>query len=228
MRLYFIRHAQSENNVIADMFGSEIGRSDDPELSPLGIEQAIALGDYFQATDPLEPHPFTHLYCSTMTRAIHTAQEIMRGTGLQPIIWEDWHETGGIWLEEDGFRTGKAGKNRVELEARFPHMDFSMYGSEGWWSRPTELDCSPRAARAWAELMARHGGTKDRVAIVSHGHFYAHIIGQALNLEIGSGKNWFNLNNTGITRIDIAENAYNSTELKYANRLAHLALGQVS
>jgi hypothetical protein len=49
-----------------------------------------------------------------------------------------------------------------------------------------------------------------------------------LNLEIGSGKNWFNLNNTGITRIDIAENAYNSTELKYANRLAHLALGQVS
>jgi 2,3-bisphosphoglycerate-dependent phosphoglycerate mutase len=230
MRFYFIRHAQSHNNALFDATGAELGRSDDPELSSLGVKQAVALGDFLtRNTDPLESgQRFTHLYCSTMTRAIHTALEVSRGTGLTPIIWEEWHETGGIWLEQNGERIGQTGKNRVELEARFPNMDFSMYGEEGWWSRATELDCSPRAENAWKTLLERHGGTKDRVAIVSHGYFYAHIMGQALGVAVGSGKHWFQLNNTGITRIDIDETLYLSTEVKYANRLAHLPLEQIS
>jgi 2,3-bisphosphoglycerate-dependent phosphoglycerate mutase len=113
MRFYFIRHAQSHNNALFDATGAEIGRSDDPELSNLGVKQAVALGDFLtRNTDPLESgQPFTHLYCSTMTRAIHTALEVSRGAGLTPIIWEEWHETGGIWLEREGVRIGQVGKN---------------------------------------------------------------------------------------------------------------------
>ena len=230
MRFYFIRHAQSLNNALFDATGAELGRSDDPELSDLGVKQATALGNFLtRNTDPLESgQRFTHLYCSTMTRAIHTALEVSRGTGLTPIIWEEWHETGGIWLEQDGQRLGQSGKNRAELGARFPSIDFSIYGTQGWWSRAVELDCNPRAVQMWAELLKRHGGTKDRVAIVSHGHFYAHIMGQALGLAVGSGKHWFQLNNTGITRIDIHETVHQSTELIYANRLTHLPLEQIS
>ena len=230
MRFYFIRHAQSHNNALFDATGTENGRSDDPELSSLGVKQAIALGDFLtRNTDPLESgQRFTHLYCSTMTRAIHTALEVSRGVGLTPVIWEEWHETGGIWLEQSGERLGQTGKNRFELEARFPNMDFSMYGTQGWWSREAEFDCGLRASRMWAELLERHGGTKDRVAIVSHGHFYAHIMGQALGLTVGSQQYWFQLNNTGITRIDIHETPHRSTELKYANRLTHLPLEQIS
>ncbi|NJK45922.1 MAG: histidine phosphatase family protein [Pleurocapsa sp. SU_196_0] len=50
MRLYFIRHAQSSNNALWDSTGSENGRSDDPELSDVGVMQARALGDFLIAT----------------------------------------------------------------------------------------------------------------------------------------------------------------------------------
>ncbi len=231
MKLYFIRHAQSGNNAIFDATGTEHGRSEDPELSGLGLEQAEYLGQYFaNNTDPLEKNQrITHLYCSTMTRAIQTALEVGQGIGLTPIIWEDWHEIGGIWLEQNGKQVGQAGKNRTQLEARFPSIDFSQYKHDtGWWSRETENNCTPRATRAWAGLLERHGGTKDQVAIVSHGHFYAHIMGQALGIEVGTGKSWFTLNNTAITRIDLCENDHNSTEIHYANRLVHLPLEKIS
>lgn len=226
MRFYFIRHAQSSNNALYDATGAELGRSADPELSPIGQKQAVALGDFLSRNnDPLEGgQRFTHLYCSTMTRAIQTALEVGRGTGLTPVIWEEWHETGGIWLEQDGVQVGQPGKNRAELEERFPTMDFSMYDAQGWWNRQPETDCAPRAVQAWANLLERHSNNHDRVAIVSHGHFYAHIIGQAFGLELGRGKNWFMLNNTGITRIDLLETEHQSTELKYANRFSHLPL----
>ena len=88
MRFYFIRHAQSLNNALFNATGAQNGRSDDPELSDLGVKQAVALGDFLtRNTDPLESgQRFTHLYCSTMTRAIQTALEVSRGTGLTPII----------------------------------------------------------------------------------------------------------------------------------------------
>jgi 2,3-bisphosphoglycerate-dependent phosphoglycerate mutase len=221
MRFYFIRHAQSANNALGD---SETNRVADPELTELGMQQAVALGNAWQHFET----GLTHLYCSTMSRAIQTALEVGRGANLTPHIWEDWHETGGIWMLENGVRTGQAGKNRAELEARFPGVDFSQYGEAGWWSRPHEDDCRPRAIRAWQELIARHGGTQDRVGIVSHGHFYAYILGQALGLEIGSGANWFETQNTAVTRLDWRENAYSSLEVKYTNRTSHLRFEQVS
>ncbi|MFN3267228.1 MAG: histidine phosphatase family protein, partial [Deinococcales bacterium] len=101
MRFYFIRHAQSVNNALGD---SEIDRVADPELTDLGMAQAIALGDFWRHYET----NLTHLYCSAMSRAIQTALEVGRGAGLTPQIWEDWHETGGIWMLENGVRTGQA------------------------------------------------------------------------------------------------------------------------
>jgi 2,3-bisphosphoglycerate-dependent phosphoglycerate mutase len=221
VRFYFIRHAQSANNAVGD---SETNRVEDPELTELGLSQAVALGNTWQQYET----GLTHLYCSTMSRAIQTALEVGRGAGLTPRIWEEWHETGGIWMLQDGVRTGLVGKNRPQLEARFPELDFSQYGQAGWWSRDHEMDCRPRAAQAWQALLERHGGTQDRVAIVSHGHFYGHIIGQALGLEIGSGANWFGINNTGVTRLDWRENNYSSMECLYANSTRHLRFEQIT
>lgn len=220
MRFYFIRHAQSANNALGD---SETNRVSDPELTDLGMAQAAALGDAWQDYET----GLTHLYCSAMSRAIQTALEVGRGAGLTPQIWEDWHETGGIWMLENGIRTGLAGKTGAELKARFPNMDFAPY-TTGWWSRPHEADCRPRAVRAWQGLLVRHGGTQDRVGIVSHGHFYAHIMGEALGLEIGSGANWFMTHNTGVTRLDWRENSHSSLEVKYTNNLIHLGLEQIT
>ena len=124
MRLYFIRHAQSSNNALFERTGAEQGRSDDPELSELGVRQAKLLAQHILETNSgLEPGGFglRHLYASPMVRAAHTASEISGLTGLELQIWEDWHETGGIWLDnENGERIGREGKNRAYLEQRFP------------------------------------------------------------------------------------------------------------
>ena len=228
MRLYFIRHAQSANNALWDNTGSDAGRSEDPPLTPLGLRQASALGDALaRAADPLEGHgsaAFTHLYCSPMTRAVQTALEVARGTGLRPHIWEDWHESGGIWQEKNRVRVGLEGQNRGYFQQRFSSVTLpDDFAPQGWWSRAYEVDTAllPRAKRVWAELLARHGGTSDRVAVVSHGHFYAFVVAVALGLPTLEGV-FFVLNNTGITRLDYRENLHQTTNLIYANRLDHL------
>jgi 2,3-bisphosphoglycerate-dependent phosphoglycerate mutase len=227
MRLYFIRHAQSSNNALWDATGAEVGRSDDPELTDVGHAQARALGDFLaRGDDPLEKGSasITHLYCSPMTRAVQTALEVSRGTGLTPLVWEDWHEAGGIWLEEGGVRVGREGKNRVYFQQHFPNVQVpEQYGEAGWWSRAYETDAElyPRAQRAWKELLERHGGKPDRVAIVSHGLFYAYIVAVAFGLPSLEGV-FFVMNNTAVTRIDHQENQFRTTNLIYANRLAHL------
>jgi 2,3-bisphosphoglycerate-dependent phosphoglycerate mutase len=228
MRLLFIRHAQSSNNALWDLTGAELGRSDDPELSATGVRQAQALGDFLgRGDDPLNRGGagWTHLYCSPMTRAVQTALEVGRGTGLTPQVWHDWHESGGIWLEEGGVRVGREGKNRAYFQQHFPLVrlpdDFS---DGGWWSRAYETDAElfPRAGRVWRALLERHGGTPDRVAVVSHGHFYAFVMVVALKMADLDGV-FFVLNNTGITRLDHQETAPGSTNLVYANRLSHLS-----
>lgn len=230
MRLYFIRHAQSANNALWDSTGSDAGRSDDPPLTALGLRQAAALGDALaRAADPLEGHgspALTHLYCSAMTRAVQTTLEVARGTGLTPHIWEDWHESGGIWQDKDGVRVGLEGQNRTYFEQQFPSVALpDDFAPRGWWSRAYEGDTEavllPRAKRVWTELLARHANTNDRVAVVSHGHFYAFVVAVGLGLPSLEGV-FFVLNNTGITRLDYRETMHQTTNLIYANRLDHL------
>jgi 2,3-bisphosphoglycerate-dependent phosphoglycerate mutase len=235
MRLYFIRHAQSTNNALFESTGTEQGRSDDPELSELGVRQAKHLAQHILETKSgLEPGGFglTHLYASPMVRAAHTASEISSVTGLRLHLWEDWHETGGIWLEnETGERIGREGKNRSYLEQRFfgVHVPESI-GEAGWWSRPHETDDQifARAERAWQGLLEHHGGTSDRVAIVSHGTFFACIMAAIFRLEIGRGKIWLAKHNTAITRIDHRETEYDSTVLVYQNQVSHLPADLIS
>jgi 2,3-bisphosphoglycerate-dependent phosphoglycerate mutase len=235
MRLYFIRHAQSTNNALFDRTGAEQGRSDDPELSDLGQRQAKLLGQHIhKTTSGLEPGGFglTHLYASPMVRAAHTASEIASLTGLRLHFWEDWHETGGIWLEnKSGERIGREGKNRTYLEQRFAgvHVPESI-GEAGWWSRPAEAETevTARAERAWKALLERHGATADRVAIVIHGHFYVHVMAHIFKLEVGRGKIWWQKHNTAITRIDHLENEFESTLLVYQNQVSHLPAELIS
>jgi 2,3-bisphosphoglycerate-dependent phosphoglycerate mutase len=193
----------------------------------MGLRQARALGDFLKRNDdPLEKGStnLTHLYCSPMTRAVQTAVEVGRGTGLTPHVWEDWHEAGGIWLEEGGVRVGREGKNRVYFQQHFPNVQVPEgYAERGWWSRAYESDAElfPRAQRVWTELMQRHGNSRDRVAVVSHGFFYAFVMAVALGMPSLEGV-FFVLNNTGVTRLDVKETTHGTTNLIYANRLVHL------
>jgi len=233
MQLYFIRHAQSENNAQYVRTGSRSSRISDPELTPTGRQQARVLARFLKrhspgpqanATghDPQNVHgfAFTHLYCSLMVRSVATGTELATALGLPLVAWEDLHETGGIHDidQETGKRVGLPGKNRAYFQQHNPDLVLpESLDDEGWWSRPFEPreDRPLRARRTLHALLELHGNSGDRVAVISHGGFYNQFLRAVLNLP-EEDRLWFSLNNTAITRIDFEGE---ETWLSYLNRL---------
>jgi len=233
MQLYFIRHAQSLNNLLWDQTGSDKGRSCDPELTDLGYRQAAVLADFLQRANPCpsvngrDPQNvvgfcITHLYTSLMVRAVATALIVAEKLNLMPVAWLDLHEGGGIYLsDEAGNPVGQPGHNRAYFEERFPRLVLpDALDAHGWWNRPYEAheERPLRARRVIATLLERHGGTADRVALISHGGFYNHLLAALLNLPVRQDL-WFVLNNTAITRIDFTDEGM---DVVYMNRLDFL------
>jgi len=217
MQLYYIRHGQSGNNLLWDQTGSNNGRSVDPELSPVGQQQAALLAEFLKShgvggekrgEDNQNQAGFwlTHLYSSLMVRAVSTAQPVARALGLPLVGWKELHEAGGIYREEKltGEYTGLPGMNRAYFEQHCPEMVLpDDLGAEGCWSRPHESreERYPRAKQVLFDLLRRHGQTADRVALISHGGFYQYLMGAILGLP-DMMNNSFLLNNAAISRID--------------------------
>jgi broad specificity phosphatase PhoE len=123
--------------------------------------------------------------------------------------------------EETGEPVGLPGRNRAELAAHYPDLILpASLGSEGWWNRPYEQEnqAALRAQRLLSELLAHHGSSDHRVAVISHGGFYNHFVGAILNL-LADQRRWFSLNNAAITRFDFDGE---STWISYMNRADHL------
>ncbi len=239
MEFYFIRHGQSENNLLYDTTGASNGRRDDPELTVTGERQAALLAQYLSRAGPISAnqHPdrlnlagfgITHLYTSLMVRAIVTGTLVARALSVPLVAWQDLHETGGIYREDlqTGVRAGQPGKSRAELAARYPDLVLPVsLGAVGWWNRPfEEREQRPaRAERFVRELLERHGGKQDRVAVISHGGFYNVLLRTILKIE--RTEYWFSLNNAAITRLDFdGENVL----LVYMNRVDYLPKELVS
>jgi 2,3-bisphosphoglycerate-dependent phosphoglycerate mutase len=234
MQFYLIRHGQSENNQLWAETGSLDGRSDDPELTPLGIEQAHRLARFL--SQPGGPMPaqnydaqnvagfgLTHLYCSLMVRAVATGTIVARAVGLPLVAWVDAHEVGGMHRsgEQPDERIGLPGKNRAYFEANYPDLVLpATLGDEGWWNRPFETrDERPlRAQRFWHDMLEKHGKTEDRVAVITHGGFSNYLMRAIYGLP-NEPEVWFGLNNTAVTRIDLEDGRIG---LQYLNRVDFL------
>ena len=232
MQFYFIRHGQSANNLLYETTGGSIGRSQDPDLTPVGVQQADILARFLcegsldlgvpKSNDPDSNAPLTHLYTSLMTRAVATGSIVAKALGMPLVAWEDIHETGGIYLEDKdtGTRVGQPGQNRDYFRSRYPDLVLPLtMGNSGWWNRPfEEREQRPaRVERFLNELLARHGNPTDRVAIISHGGFYNYVL-RAI-LKLGRDDCWFMLNNVAITRIDFHAEG---VDLVYQNRIDFL------
>jgi 2,3-bisphosphoglycerate-dependent phosphoglycerate mutase len=232
MLLYFIRHGQSTNNALYDTTGAEVGRVMDPELTLTGIRQADFLAQGICHSQPFfRPQVFqtsgfgiTHFYTSLMVRAVLTALPVSQALGLPLMGWTDLHEGGGIFLsdpvtnEPEGF----PGATRAELTTRFPTLIWPEGTREdGWWNRPFEAvpDRKLRARRVLAELLARHGGTDDRVAFVSHGGFFYRFMCAVLDVDDPEGL-WFSMYNTAVSCIEFSTDG--GIAIRYLNRTNHL------
>lgn len=241
MELYFIRHGQSQNNAHWGETGYQ--ENPDPALTELGHEQAGLLAQFLRQNQSIAPHNgwnvhnrhgfgLTHLYTSLMERAAHTAAPIAHALGIPFIAWPEIHEGGGIFSRADTLNpVGLPGKPRSYFEQHFPTLQLPTGLDEsGWWqSRPFEED-EARAARArkfLADLLARHGDRDDqpeqRVAIVSHGGFFMHLVCAMLKLPWRQAAHnltsWFLLSNASISRFDIDQHGIT---ICYLNRVDHL------
>ena len=70
--IYFIRHGESESNATP---GLAAGVNFDAPLTTLGHQQAKSLGERFKN----EKVVFDNVFCSTLTRAIQTTENIFMG-----------------------------------------------------------------------------------------------------------------------------------------------------
>jgi 2,3-bisphosphoglycerate-dependent phosphoglycerate mutase len=238
MILYFVRHAQSTNNLLYSTTGSDKGRSEDPELSELGREQTKLLGAMLGSKVEENTQPggtinlwdglkITHIYTSLMIRAIETALVISAQGRIKPVAMLDLHETGGICqrVNENEF-VGLPGKPRSYFEERYPGLTLpDGINEQGWWNKPFEPQQLrlPRAKKVIAELQKKHGKTEDQVVFVSHGAFYSVFMTALLGIE--ENKYFFNMYNSAITRIDFSDKGL---LIQYQNRFDHLPPNMIS
>jgi 2,3-bisphosphoglycerate-dependent phosphoglycerate mutase len=238
MILYYVRHGQSANNALHAATQSDKDRVKDPELTERGVQQAervaemLCKGHSFTNiyTPNMTGFGVTHLYCSLMVRAIHTAQPIARTLGLPLLGWKDIHEGGGIFLDDpvSGQPVGYPGNTRAELAGRFPELVWPEDADPaGWWNRPFEdpSERLDRAKRVLAELLRRHGGTEDRVVFVSHGGFFYWFMNAALGLAPRRDVE-FHVYNTSITCLEFTP--ANVVQVRYLNRVDHLPAELIS
>lgn len=251
MHLYFIRHGQSFNNAHWGKPGFK--ESPDPVLTETGIQQARMLADHLEAYqqirehegwDPADVHGYgiMHLYASLMERAVHTASYTAERLGIPFEAWEI-HESGGIFgrngvhrREDVSQLIGLPGKPRSFFETNFPAFKLpDSLDETGWWNRPfeTEDECQSRAERIWRDLLVRHGDREGqpehRVAFVSHGGFFMHLMCAILNLpwrQASQGlRSWFLLSNCSISHIEVRKG---EAVICYLNRTDHLPVHLVT
>ena len=245
MHLFFIRHAQSINNAHWGKPGFR--ESPDPVLTETGVQQAKVLAEHLDENqhiheheewDPANVHGYgiTHLYASLMERAVRTASYTGDRLGVPFEAW-DIHESGGIFgrdgvhgREDASQLVGLPGKPRSFFETNFPTFRLSHSLDEtGWWNRAFETgeECQVRAERIWQDLLTRHGDREGqpehRVAFVSHGGFFMHLMCAILDLpwrQASHGlKSWFLLSNCSISHIEVRRE---EVIVCYLNRTDHL------
>lgn len=234
MEVYLIRHGQSVNNAL----GSPAGRSHDPELTEIGFRQAEILAAHLADGECPESkwsgprgggYQLDRLYCSAMQRALQTAQPVGKMLGLQPEVWVDIHEQGGIYLDGDNSqRVGYPGLTRSQILEQFP--DYVLpdeVTDSGWWNRgfETVAAATGRATAVAAALIERAKTSDERIGLISHGMFTNLLIKALLN-QLPSPASYFYHYNTAISRIDIRDDGY--IVLHYLNRINHLPVDLIT
>lgn len=155
MRLYLLRHGQTEWNIE----GKIQGKTDIP-LNETGLRQARCLAEGMRERE------ISAVYSSPLLRAAQTAEILAEEKGLSVSVLPELREVDfGLW----------EGRSWTEVDAEF-HEDFRR-----WEENPAEYmptggesreSCRERCRAAMEQILA---GTVTDAAIVAHGGILAHV-----------------------------------------------------
>jgi broad specificity phosphatase PhoE len=175
----------------------------------------------------MKEHPVDLLFVSPMLRALQTALPISRALGLNPQVWVDIHEHGGVFTgnPEKGDVVGYAGVTRAQIAADFAHYQVvDGVHDGGWWTGGyEEMDvCYSRACKVAARLHdLAEQQTYATIALVTHGTFLDALLHALLAPDESYGERMhFSHLNTAVSRIDFS--AGRRIALRYLNRIDHL------
>ncbi len=217
LQIYITRHGESLGNI--HLIPGEEKREKtpaekhDPELTPLGLKQAAALGERLRA------QRFDAIFSSTLIRAVLTAQEtsIRQPGGALPIeLISDLVETGTPW--------DYTGYSAQQLQSRCPGVIPSRFiqGDAADWITAESLDEQAahmsRAERCIDYFKSRFQH-EEKILIVAHGTFNTYLIRAALGLNNTNDFN-FCQENTALTKIKYFLDG--KARLSYSNDTSHL------
>lgn len=200
MKLYLIRHGQSQGN-------AEIASRHNVPLTKLGREQIR------RSTEVLAEQHFDVLYCSPLDRALQTATILYSRLHITPYAHPFFSEVGFSWGEKDA--------TRKQLQSSYPvvTLDASI-GIHRWApaDHETEDEAFQRAGKVIDFILERHPDPNACVLIVSHGRFGSILIGYLFGVH-PCGYARFSQNNGGISLVRIVDD---EIKLRFQNATAHL------
>lgn len=178
MKLLIIRHGESE----ADILGVHEGRADF-ELNERGHRQAEAMAEYVQGQ-----YQISGIYCSTLKRAMQTAEHLSEKTGI-PVTFDE-----KLMEFNNGFL---AGLTREEADEKYPKIEnlpihASAYGME------SQLEFRFRAEYVLSKIISENREKTDStIAVITHGGMIRQLYAAFLGLPIENSC-YFVTGDTGI------------------------------
>ena len=161
-QFYFIRHGESETNVVP---GIAAGRNFDAPMTPRGHKQALALGSRLGESNII----FDRIYSSSLKRAVETTEGMMKGMNLP----NNSFEIVDAIIE----RQIPAWRGKMANEVITPDVKI-LSGEKGKWFQPADGESErqvERRASQWIEEefidndeWLERGGTH-KIAIITHG-----------------------------------------------------------
>jgi broad specificity phosphatase PhoE len=162
--MFLLRHGQSYFNLHFSESRVDPG-IEDPELTPLGVEQAAA------AAAALADIALTRIIVSPFTRALQTAAPFL---GIDQVPVEIMQE-----VRERAAFVCDIGSPPALLAARFPHHDFAHL-PQRWWHEGIETsEATVARADAFRALMARRDDSATTL-LISHWAFILALTGTSV------------------------------------------------
>lgn len=214
--LYLIRHGQSEGNVRSNAEGLSLSSREDPPLTAKGQRQAYLAGEF------LSDIVFDKVFASPLTRAVQTANEIVKEqVAPKPIEILPYIIEAGVSEEyNDGLDRVIAMNYDIALAENLP-IDTPLI----MHTRSDDPDGLFARARVAVDYLLRRFNKGEKVALVSHGAFLTYIVFDLMGFDGKLPIFDVNFKNTGITRVLIYEkgtNPYGDVVFDYINSTEHL------